>query len=149
MMTTGGTHARGGQYPSTRGVPIPYAPKGIQDVIESDSDSDLAPGPGEYYKASQSAFNQHAQPERLQFFGSTVERFVDPAIKTKGVSTEIGPGYYEQKPGVAKNGFGVSGTKVSRAGQHVGFNTGCGRFNGVKSTKSINKPDLTPGPGTY
>ena len=66
VMTTGGTHAKNGTYPSTRGVPAPYAPNGIQDVLESDSDSDCGPGPGEYYKASQStSFNPGAKPERL------------------------------------------------------------------------------------
>lgn len=92
-MTTGGTHAKGGQYPSTHGVPYPT--NGIQDVLESDTDSDEGPGPGAYYKPQQStSFNPGARPERLQFFGSTVERFVDNSQKMKA-GVEIGPGYYE------------------------------------------------------
>ena len=53
-MTTGGTHARNGQYPHTQGAP---ANRGIEDIIESDSDSESAPGPGAYFKPTQhSAF---------------------------------------------------------------------------------------------
>jgi hypothetical protein len=51
------------------------ATKGFQDVIESDSDSDVVPGPGHYPQTS--TFKVENKPERLQYFGSTVERFVD------------------------------------------------------------------------
>ena len=75
-------------------------------MLESDSDSDEGPGPGAYYKASQTAFNPGQRPERLQFFGSTVERFADNSTKMKP-GAEIGPGYYEAKTGATSAGFGV------------------------------------------
>lgn len=59
----------------------PTSGRGVQDLIESDSDSDEIPGPGHY--AQQSTFKIERKPERLQYFGSTVERFIDPAIKKK------------------------------------------------------------------
>ena len=46
------------------------------DSADADSDSDDAPGPGAYFKPTQnSSFIPEGKPERLQFFGSTVERF--------------------------------------------------------------------------
>ena len=91
-MTTGGTHARNGQYHNTQGVPTN---RGIEDIIESDSDSESAPGPGAYFKPTQnSSFLPENKPERLQFFGSTVERFADNSNKMKA-GPDIGPGYYE------------------------------------------------------
>ena len=65
--------------------------KGIQDVLESD-DEDLAPGPGAYHNGFKSDFKPETKPQRLQFFGSTVERFTE-ANKFK-VNEEIGPGSY-------------------------------------------------------
>ena len=91
-MTTGGTHARNGHYHNTQGVP---PNRGIEDIIESDSDSESAPGPGAYFKPTQnSSFQPENKPERLQFFGSTVERFADNSNKMKA-GPDIGPGYYE------------------------------------------------------
>ena len=109
VMTTGGTHARNGHYPHTHGVPATN--RGIEDIIESDSDSDEAPGPGAYFKPTQnSSFLPEGKPERLQFFGSTVERFVDNTQKMKA-GAEIGPGHYDSNKN-GKPGFGVTGKPV-------------------------------------
>ena len=62
------------------------------------------------------------KPERLQFFGSTVERFVDNTQKMKA-GAEIGPGYYDSNKN-GKPGFGVTGKPVQRTQKHVGFSTG-------------------------
>lgn len=48
----------------------------MKDVLESDDD-EVGPGPGAYYHPSQSSFKPETKPQRLQFFGSTVERFTD------------------------------------------------------------------------
>jgi hypothetical protein len=52
------------------------SPKGVHDILESDDD-DTGPGPGAYYNGQQSNFKPETKPQRLQFFGSTVERFTD------------------------------------------------------------------------
>jgi hypothetical protein len=46
------------------------------DYYEDDDDDGTTPGPGQYWnpKASTTFKPKHV-PERLQFFGSTVERF--------------------------------------------------------------------------
>lgn len=44
------------------------------DVIDDDEEVE-APGPGAYYNQNQSSFKTGKKPEKLQFFGSTVERF--------------------------------------------------------------------------
>lgn len=41
----------------------PTSGRGVQDLIESDSDSDEVPGPGHY--AQQSTFKVERKPERL------------------------------------------------------------------------------------
>lgn len=70
--------------------------KGFQDLLESDTDSDTVPGPGHY--AQSSTFKVDHKPERLQYFGSTVERFVDPVMRKKQ-NTTLGPGSYDQASG--------------------------------------------------
>lgn len=50
------------------------------DVLESDSEEDVTPGPGQYHNAQNSTFHKQSKPQRLQFFGSTVERFNDQAL---------------------------------------------------------------------
>ena len=52
-------------------------PRGILDVLESDSDDGTGPGPGAYFEGQTSGFRLETKPKRLQFFGSTVERFVE------------------------------------------------------------------------
>ena len=63
----------------------------MQDILESD-DEDTGPGPGAYYNGQQTNFKNETKPQRLQFFGSTVERFTDQS-KYK-VNEEVGPGSY-------------------------------------------------------
>jgi hypothetical protein len=60
-------------------------------MLESDSDSDAVPGPGHYTQAS--TFKVDHKPERLQYFGSTVDRFTE-GVKKKQNQT-LGPGYYD------------------------------------------------------
>lgn len=67
------------------------SPRGVKDIIESDDD-DTGPGPGQYYDAQQSTFKPETRPQRLQFFGSTVERFTENN-KFK-LNEDIGPGTY-------------------------------------------------------
>ena len=63
------------------------------DVLESDDD-DVAPGPGAYFDSMKHTnFKNETKPHRLQFFGSTVERFTDQ--KGKKGNEEIGPGTYQ------------------------------------------------------
>ena len=46
------------------------------DYYEDEEDDGNTPGPGSYYNPKQSTtFKVKDVPERLQFFGSTVERF--------------------------------------------------------------------------
>jgi hypothetical protein len=46
------------------------------DIFEDEED-EIPPGPGSYYNPkTMSSFNIRKVPERLQFFGSTVDRFV-------------------------------------------------------------------------
>tara|TARA_B110000305_G_C19414841_1_gene627410 strand:+ start:1268 stop:1456 length:189 start_codon:yes stop_codon:yes gene_type:complete len=47
-----------------------------QDLDIFEEEEDQQPGPGSYYNpAAQTSFKTGKKPERLQFFGSTVERF--------------------------------------------------------------------------
>ena len=62
-------------------------------MIESD-DEDTVPGPGAYNAAQRSDFKPETKPQRLQFFGSTVERFTE-SNKFKQ-NDEVGPGSYPQ-----------------------------------------------------
>lgn len=63
------------------------------DILESD-DEDFGPGPGHYTEGYKSDFRPETKPQRLQFFGSTVERFTEP--NRFKVNDEIGPGSYPQ-----------------------------------------------------
>lgn len=65
------------------------------DVIDDDEEVE-APGPGAYYNPSaMTSFKTNKKPERLQFFGSTVERF-NPAKNTmKNPMSNVGPGSYQ------------------------------------------------------
>lgn len=62
---------------------------------DSEEDSGVTPGPG-YYNASEklSAFLPKQVPEKMQFFGSTVERFNPKKPKTE--DQMLGPGYYSK-----------------------------------------------------
>lgn len=63
------------------------------DIFEDDED-DIMPGPGAYYNPKQqSSFKTGKIPERLQFFGSTVERFNEGKPGTTEPAT-VGPGSY-------------------------------------------------------
>lgn len=71
----------------------------IDDDYYDEDEDEYAPGPGSYY-------NQHASttfkvknvPERLQFFGSTVERFQEKVDKNK-LPPNVGPGSYSVQGG--------------------------------------------------
>ena len=64
------------------------------DVI--DDEEVEPPGPGAYYNPStMTSFKTGKRPERLQFFGSTVDRF-NPAKSTmKNPLNNVGPGSYQ------------------------------------------------------
>jgi hypothetical protein len=62
-----------------------------EDYYEEDDDG-TTPGPGAYFNPQNSTtFKAKKVPERLQFFGSTVERF---NRNTKQAETVPGPGSY-------------------------------------------------------
>ena len=64
------------------------------DIFEDDDDETM-PGPGQYYNPNtMSSFNVNKIPERLQFFGSTVDRFGNVKPSTAADSSKIGPGSY-------------------------------------------------------
>lgn len=63
------------------------------DIFEDDDD-DVQPGPGSYYNPHiMSSFKNSKVPERLQFFGSTVDRFGNTKPSTAD-SSNLGPGSY-------------------------------------------------------
>jgi hypothetical protein len=60
------------------------------DIFEDEDDGDL-PGPGAYYNPhTMTSFKTGKIPERLQFFGSTVDRF----SAQKKEQSLVGPGSY-------------------------------------------------------
>lgn len=62
-----------------------------EDYYEEEEDG-VTPGPGSYFNPQTSTtFKVKSVPERLQFFGSTVERFNRQAKKTESLP---GPGAY-------------------------------------------------------
>lgn len=72
------------------------------DMYEDDDDDGQTPGPGAYYNPHRSTtFKVKDVPERLQFFGSTVERFSNTTTNNLGKeggaiggATNLGPGTY-------------------------------------------------------
>jgi hypothetical protein len=65
------------------------------DVIDDDEEVE-APGPGAYYNPNtMSSFKTGKKPERLQFFGSTVERFNPGKNSSKNPLNNVGPGSYQ------------------------------------------------------
>ena len=65
-----------------------------QDLDIFDDEEEHQPGPGSYYNPqAQTSFKTGKKPERLQFFGSTVERFNGNKNK-KAEKQEPGPGTY-------------------------------------------------------
>ena len=71
--------------------------RGVQDILESDEDDDITPGPGAHWNPSMSQFKPAMKPRRFQNFGSTVvDRFSDNNAAIKINSSEnIGPGSYD------------------------------------------------------
>jgi hypothetical protein len=64
------------------------------DVIDDDDEVE-PPGPGAYYNPqAQSCFKTNKKPERLQFFGSTVDRFNPNKTNMKNPQNNVGPGSY-------------------------------------------------------
>jgi hypothetical protein len=78
-------------------------------------------------------------PERLQFFGSTVDRFQN-SIATKQVQgPNLGPGTYT----ISNNGNGAK-TKMRNAAD-IPFASTNMRFNNGQQKQGVE----VPGPGTY
>ena len=117
----------------------------MQDILESD-DEELAPGPGHYHDGQKSAFRPETKPQRLQFFGSTVERFTDTNRFKK--NDDIGPGSYQ----FAGNTFTTKAVKPNhRKSANIGFSAKEERFADAKTSKKISEQVMmiTPGPGHY
>lgn len=107
-----------------------------QDLYDDEDDEDYAPGPGSYYNPHASTtFKVRQVPERLQFFGSTVERFTgkQQALVVPS-STSLGPGAY--------NVTSTTTNKKMRNTNYVPFATSEGRFHEQKK-------EAIPGPGSY
>lgn len=119
----------------------PNATRGFQDVIESDDDSDTVPGPGHYTQTS--TFKIEQRPERLQYFGSTVERFTEVQAK-KRQSNALGPGHYDADPGRTFSKQVRHTNKQAKSATNIAFLSQEQRFNG-----QIAPPELAPGPGQY
>lgn len=103
------------------------------DIFEDEDDGDM-PGPGAYYNPhTMTSFKTGKIPERLQFFGSTVDRFSAVAKKEQSL---IGPGSY---------------TVANLINYHK--KPGNQVFSGFTSTEQRfqdpTQKHLTPGPGQY
>jgi hypothetical protein len=96
----------------------------IDEDYYDEDDEDYAPGPGSYYNPHQSTtFKVKQVPERLQFFGSTVERFQDPTIvndKNK-IPPNVGPGTYAVNSSFNANKMRMSGSNVPFATSNQRF----------------------------
>ena len=104
------------------------------DVYEGDENEDTSPGPGEYYNPERSTcFKRSQKEERLQFFGSTVERFAEKAKPTEG---EVGPCSYN----VANR---LERKKLVNPTIYSGFTSAEQRFAYRNSAEEV------PGPGQY
>ena len=106
------------------------------DIFEDDDD-DVQPGPGSYYNPhAMSSFKHNKVPERLQFFGSTVDRFGNTKPSTAD-SSNLGPGHYT----------------VSNLVQHQAKKANPQVFSGFNCTEQRftdnQYKDFTPGPGSY
>ena len=78
-----------------------------------------------------STFKKEAKPERLQFFGSTVERFQEKQTNKK-TNAELGPGCYEadqNKQAFLKN---KARNQTAKTQANVGFASGQQRFDKEK-----------------
>jgi hypothetical protein len=105
-----------------------------EDYFEDDDDDGITPGPGSYFNPKQSTtFKVKDVPERLQFFGSTVERF--NANASKVIPSNIGPGSYS----VATSATAAS--KKMRNTNYVPFQSSNQRFQEKQQQVEI------PGPG--
>lgn len=120
----------------------------VQDIIDDDSDDGTTPGPGAYYNPKQSTFQIKSKPERLQFFGSTVNRFQNQQV-TASENRNLGPGSYLD---LNKDSRSI----LSKPPSHplrktVGFNTGENRWAKSESLKDTVQDvvDGVPGPGSY
>lgn len=110
------------------------------DIFESD-DEDNQPGPGAYYNPqNQTSFKTGKKPERLQFFGSTVERFGENQQKSNnGTQSNFAPG-----PGSYHVQNLMNYHKKQKFPQtQQGFISKEQRF------QDIHNKGLTPGPGQY
>lgn len=89
---------------------------------EDDDDDGKTPGPGAYWNPQQSTtFKVKSVPERLQFFGSTVERF-NEAQRLKNSLQNLGPGAYSVSSTTATN-------KKMRNSNYIPFATSEPRFS--------------------
>lgn len=100
------------------------------EQAEETSDEEGAPGPGYYNSQSQSDFNQEPYTGKMQYFGSTVERF--PAKKMQN----LGPGNYN-----VETDFSVAKKRaeINNKNRAIGFDE---RFKEMKMSE-------VPGPGAY
>jgi len=109
-------------------------PAAALDVYEGDENEDASPGPGQYYDPDKATcFRKAQKEERLQFFGSTVERFAE---KAKPVEAEVGPCSYNVANRLEKK-------KLVNPTIYSGFTSAEQRFAYGQAT------DEVPGPGQY
>ena len=115
-----------------------FTASATQDIFE-DAPEDDVPGPGQYYNSRiHTAFRVTPKEVTQQRFGSSVERFINPAeAKKKSDAASVGPGCYDLQ----------SGFQVSQRSLHQlvssGFMSSQDRF-GIKT-----KASETPGPAQY
>lgn len=178
QMSRGGAQS---QKPGTQGgrrALQPASQTGQDLDIFEDDDDEGAPGPGAYYNPkSMSSFQVNKKPEKLQFFGSTVDRFA-PSKPTSAseMHTNIGPGSYQVSNLInfhkkANNTvFSAFNCTRGRFVEHECKETtpGPGQYNfiplaeqlaqkpatkhsmfGSKSNRFVEKVDSNPGPGHY
>lgn len=72
----------------------------------SEDEDGITPGPGDYQQDASISLNKSKKPEKLQFFGSTVERFEGDGVKN-AYKQNLGPGAYE-------NPVCLEGSKIMR-----------------------------------
>ena len=97
------------------------------ESLSEESTEDAVPGPGTYCGPDAlSSFRLHSVPDKLQFFGSRVNRF---RLKLPG-NPAIGPGTYTPPPASKRS-----------ASSKAPFATSDARFQG--------KEEENPGPGSY
>jgi hypothetical protein len=104
-------------------------------MFEGDENDEPSPGPGQYYDPAKSTcFRKEPTSEKLQFFGSTVERFAGRAKATE--NAEVGPCSYDVSNKVERR-------KLVNPTIYSGFTSAADRFGAVRTEDDL------PGPGQY